>query len=160
MDGRNKTIDFNLADRLLCAMNMTDLWRTTLSHLYETVQFDDSWKRHHHPDTTGEKTCGRRGCSVRFTPPANRPGKKYCTPACCAAAYWQKKHGVKTQIRGKNRQLEKLVCRNGHERTPGNTRFENGVRRCLVCKHISDSNNNRKTTKPQPLSPPDGTIHP
>lgn len=31
------------------------------------------------------------------------------------------------------------VCRNGHERTPENTGYANGVRYCLICARIKDS---------------------
>lgn len=133
IQGRSATIDFDVADRLLCVMNMSDLWRTDLKEIYESVWLDDrgSWTPSR---ASGAKVCARVGCSVLFMQPKRCPPKMYCSSTCCAAAAWQRKHGVKTQPRGKDRALEKLVCRNGHERTPENTGWNGVANFCLICK--------------------------
>ena len=39
-----------------------------------------------------------------------------------------------TQAENNRRALDTGVCRNGHERTPENTRIQGGYRRCLDCR--------------------------
>ena len=136
VSGRNKTIDFDVADRLLCVIGKADMWYGELRDVYAEAMFDDDLPRRA-AKASGEKVCARRGCSETFVPPKLRPGQKYCSTTCCGAAFWQRKHKVKTRLRGKGRHLEAHVCKNGHERTAENTEIKNGVRRCLICKRKS-----------------------
>lgn len=136
--GRTKTVDFDVADRLLCAMNMHDLWLTDLHEVYVAAGLHEGERSRKVERASGLKVCARKGCSNTFTQPVKTPPKKYCSETCCAASYWHKKHGAKTTLRGPGRKLEKLVCRNGHERTPENTGFNGVANFCRICKNASD----------------------
>lgn len=138
--GRTKTIDFDLADRLLCITNMNDLWLTDLRELYESAVLPEGEKQFKVSFVSGRKVCARVGCSETFIPPKIRPGKMFCSPTCMSANAWQRKNGIKSRARGKGRKLELLTCKNGHDRTSENTRIDpNGVRRCLDCQRKSDA---------------------
>lgn len=132
--GKKKTIDFDLADRLLCSLGAFDLWFTDLKDIYESSLLVDGERKHKVGSASGSRVCERRGCSERFVPPKNMPAKRFCSPACKHATWKYEKRGAKTALRGKDRHLEALVCRNGHERTKENTGHNNrGTRYCLIC---------------------------
>ena len=75
LSGRRKWIDFNIADRLLCAMNAVHLWWVEpLSDVYWTLELDD-------------RLCARPGCDRRVVSSKNTPKtgpkrKKFCTAEC------------------------------------------------------------------------------
>ena len=138
INGRGNTIDFDFADRLLCVMNLTDLWITDLKDVYDSAVLTEGKKRHNIANLSGERVCERRGCSNRFVPPAKSPRKRFCSVSCKSAAWKHKKFGLKGNLRGKDRALESLVCRNGHERTAENTGINaRGTRYCLTCHRES-----------------------
>lgn len=136
LSGRAKTIDFDLADRLLCVTNMSSLWLTDLSDIYLQAQLPEGEKKHVVATASGKRVCARRGCSVVFVPSVKKPDQKFCSPGCRSTA-WKHKKGLKTgQVRGKGRVLESLVCRNGHPRTKENTTEKRaGVSYCRICKN-------------------------
>ncbi len=145
--GRSQTIDFDDADKLLCAINMTDLWVTNLSDVYASAILDDTESRRRLEKVSGARICERRGCSVMFVPPPRVPGKKFCSKACQSASWAHKTRGVKTQLRGKGNSLTGLVCKNGHQRTSENTRVDyRGKTVCMTCKRAADQ---RKHERPR-----------
>lgn len=130
--GRSKTIDFDVADRLLCVMNLTDLWRTSLHDIYESVLLVEGLRK---PErASGAKMCARLGCSNLFLQPKGTPPKKFCSKKCGTADWYHRNIGIKTQPRGPGRSLEKLVCRSGHERTPENTGWNGVAHFCRICR--------------------------
>jgi hypothetical protein len=135
IEGRMQTIDFDVADRLLCVMNLTDLWLTDLREVYDEAQLVEGKRRIQPKSASGVKVCARRGCSTRFRPPKKCPRKRFCSDTCKSTAWKHEKGLLKTgRLRGKNRVLEALTCRNGHERTKENTGTNSrGTRYCLVC---------------------------
>ena len=137
LEGRSQTIDFDLADKLLCVMNLPDLWRTRLHDIYEEACFDDDRPRRKGSNPSGIKVCARRGCSEKFIPHPRTPYKRFCSGTCRAAAYKHEHVGVKV-MHGKGGKLRALVCKNGHERTKENTRILGGRTYCLVCKREKD----------------------
>lgn len=66
--GRYKWMKFDVADRLLCAMNRVDLWHSELSDIYWTVPLYDKTKCEN-PDCSEPpvkiKDVGSRWCSQR-----------------------------------------------------------------------------------------------
>jgi hypothetical protein len=142
LNGKTATIDFDLADRLLCAANMNDLWRTDLREIYDGAQLVDDIRQHKAGSATGSRVCIRRGCSNQFVPPINNPRKRFCSNACRSADWKQRRFGVISPA-GPGRKLRELVCKNGHERTPENTVFQGGRKFCRICKRETD----RKSAK-------------
>lgn len=135
--GRTATLDFDFADRLLCAIDCHDMWRGPLANVYETAVLSEDAERRPPSRTDGKRTCERRGCSVQFVPSKHKPAQRFCSNACRSAA-WKHKRGLKSIPRGPGRSLEAFVCRNGHERTPENTgRNSRGHRYCLICHRDS-----------------------
>lgn len=70
------------------------------------------------------KTCARVGCHNTFQVKGNKT--KYCSPQCANTEWKRRKHNHRPQIG--------VVCRNGHIRTPENTRIYGGKTRCLECQ--------------------------
>lgn len=132
--GRSKTIDFDIADRLLCVANLTDLWLTSLSEIYHSAQIPEGKKQFELNRPSGTRICARAGCSTSFIPPKHGKKKIYCSSNCRTTAWKHRRNGVKTRIRGKDRAIEKLICRHGHERTKENTGTSSrGHRYCMIC---------------------------
>ncbi len=143
--GRSKTMDFDTADRLLCVTNQTALWITDLHEVYEQALLDEGGKQFTVTSSSGTKVCARRGCSNKFIPPRRSPRKKYCSKNCKTTAWKHRVHPPKTTIYGKDRKIQKLVCRNGHERTKENTGIQsNGYRYCLICHRAAASRHDHK----------------
>lgn len=121
-----RTIEFDLADRLLCAMNLVHLWwREPLKEVYLSLDLSEPGLP---PGLTtdGLRRCAAEGCSVMFEPPSLRPDKKYCSTAC--------RNRVLNR-RQNDSQPRQSKCRNGHWRTEENTiLMEDGTRRCRVCQ--------------------------
>lgn len=143
--GRMQTIDFDLADRLLCVMHATNLWQKDdeLRAHYEATALVESAQK---PErASGLRTCARRGCSNTFIPPKNAPWKRFCDANCKATAWKHGKHPPKTELRGKNRKLEEFVCRHGHERTAENTGTNwIGNRYCIPCHQAAQRKYDKK----------------
>ncbi len=134
LNGRSATIDFDMADRLLCAAGKSNLWWGPLREVYETASLSPPLGPHVVGRASGARTCARHGCSVTFIPPKKAPYKRFCSSTCKAVDWKQRKNGVKSRIRGPGRVLEAYECRNGHVRTPKNTGINcRGTRYCLIC---------------------------
>ena len=145
LDGHMKTVDFDVADQLLCVMHMTALWRTDLHEVYEQAYLEEGERQFKVGTPSGVRVCARRGCSVKFIPPKHSPRKRYCSKNCRSTAWKHKVHPPKTMIYGKDRNIQKLVCRNGHERTKENTGIQStGYRYCLICHRAAASEYDRR----------------
>lgn len=135
--GRSKTIDFDVADRLLCVLGKADCWRGELQEVYAQAKLDDGRKQRTTVKPSKAKRCARRGCSVQFVPSKHGPKQRFCSNACRNSA-WKLSKGMKTGPRGPGRSLEAFACRNHHERTPENTGTNSrGHRYCLTCHRDS-----------------------
>ena len=74
MYGRSKEIQFNMADRLMCAMNTTYLWHSPeLYDIYMSVDLSDT------------RFCANPECGVEF-PVTDGSHKIYCTERCLIRA--------------------------------------------------------------------------
>lgn len=121
---RRETCDFDAADRLLCALNVTHLWREEpLRETYETLEL---WER-----------CAAPGCLVYFHGHHIQQGKmrkRFCSPNCQSRVKKARaggRLGTKTK-RG--------FCRKGlHKMTPENTITKpdqsQGLVQCRACKN-------------------------
>lgn len=143
LKGRNQTIDFDLADRLLCKANLHELWFTDLRELYDQAVLVEQNRSRRHTITPPSqvRVCARAGCSVTFVPnPKVAHKQRFCSHRCGAADWKVRKFGHKTPLRGPGRKLEKLTCKNGHERTPENTGHypSDGRMFCILCKRKTD----------------------
>lgn len=84
------------------------------------------------------KRCARRGCSNWFVPRKSGKPQKYCCNNC-AQIHWRhmkaERNGQNLPVFGPESALTAFVCKNGHERTPENTKIDpDGSRRCRICK--------------------------
>lgn len=138
LSGRSKTIDFDLADRLLCAMNLSELWLTDLAELYQEAALSDEVRTRKALTVSGRRMCARRTCTTVFAPARNNPHQRYCS-STCQTADWKVRNGKVVKIRGKGRVLDKLECRKGHPRSAANTRHTTDGRiYCTICKRKVD----------------------
>lgn len=128
-----ESVSFDIADKLLVAMGMVQLWRCDpeLREVYLKTPLDEVCEccgAHFRPPRLVETGGGFRG----------RP--LYCSPECRRAQH-KINVGRKSQRMSKHRR-EKFkrgaVCRNGHARTEENTQIlKSGERRCRVCARES-----------------------
>lgn len=124
LDGALRSLDFDTADKLLCGAGMFDVWRTDLLDYY--LRVDLTWKK-----------CECPGCENWFKPHP-QSGRKYCSKSCSDSA-WNQAHGRTHRTVKALRKRSSKKCRNGHERTPENTRVrENGKKECLICARASN----------------------
>jgi len=121
-------IPFVIADRLLCACDLSDAWRGPLVDYYYAV--DMNWG-----------VCECPGCINSFWVDPHRKGSKqrYCSKPCTNAA--SRIRLGKQEARAKNYGGGGVArkggkCRNGHTRTETNWRtMGNGRVRCIDCEH-------------------------
>lgn len=91
--GRAKTIDFDVADRLMCAMGLVHLWwREPLKTIYENV------------DLSGKSTCMARECGREFDLPEQVRGGN--EPLYCSSRCQNREH----KLRAKDRQREAVAA--------------------------------------------------
>jgi hypothetical protein len=112
-------VEFDTADRALCALWIWDEWRGSLADVFEQVNLDACPSR--------IPRCERSGCSktIKQRTDGGRR-KRFCSPACRQAAYLHRK--------GKYKPRPKGLCPNGHDRSPENTRrLPGGTIQCRVC---------------------------
>lgn len=145
-----QSVEFDAADRVLCATRLHEWWRVRFFDYY--INVDLAWR-----------TCACPGCSVKFRPDPKAKGKKpiYCSKLCCDAASNMRVHGAHTRrfdgtdgepkrmkdygAAGKPRRSKR--CRNGHKRTPDNTIYlRSGMIRCRMCNNAASKRgyHNRK----------------
>lgn len=128
LSGERESCEFDIADKLLCALHAPQLWYGELSHIYYAV--DLMWEK-----------CACPGCEATFTLEVDTMGRikqtRYCSTACRTAAFKIRK-GVHKQRLPKSRRDPEKFCRNGHPKTPENVvEFTNGTRTCRICKQES-----------------------
>jgi hypothetical protein len=127
---RSKSMRFHVADALLCAMNLWDLWYDELRDIYQNV--DLNWKK-----------CERDGCETWFNvgPRANhhigKRRRKYCSTNC-GQMEWLRQSG---RIENSEKYNRKTHCRNGHKRS------EYGKNAAGNCKGCVDDANARMRVK-------------
>lgn len=161
-DGALRSLDFDTADKLLCGLNLMDLWRGELADYYYSV--DLTWRQ-----------CACPGCETMFRNPNEMPvvcvncgesEKKIIARGLCAACYMHAKyHKILDnfprlerkagrapkycsdecrEAAGRIERGESLSgvrkkpradrCRNGHKRTRANTKYRpDGKIVCKVC---------------------------
>ena len=159
-------IPFLVADRILCATDNVNLWQGELAEYYEQV--DMNWQMCECPGCTklfrqgglAPATCEIDGCesfpkarglcnahyisckkdgtldqhTSRYNPERRRI---YCSEACKTSAYQQRK-GITSSRRKSYLKDRDVKCRNGHDRTPQNTKIRpNGKRECIICHRES-----------------------
>lgn len=135
-----ESCEFDIADKLLCALSAPQLWYGELSHIYYAI--DLAWE-----------TCACPGCEATFPLELDTLGRikqtLYCSTACRTAAH-KIRHGVHKQRLPKHRRDHERFCRNGHPKTPENiVTFSNGTRTCRLCKQSSATKYRRaKGAKP------------
>lgn len=129
----NNSIEFDVADRLLCKLNLQDSWRSELSDHYYSVDISaprsqstqrrEAWDR-----SKGVARCARAGCLKTYKPKNKR--QKFCSNACRTYDYL-----MRTGKRRPRHESKEFVCRNGHERSKENTYVSPaGKRCCRICR--------------------------
>lgn len=148
LKGDTATIDFDVADRLLCAMNLQDLWLTDLHDVYTAAPLVEGPKKFTVKPASGKRMCARVTCTETFIPKPKHPHQRFCSGRCAGAAR-RVKANPEAKIRGKGCILLKLECKKGHERTPENTgHTKDGRLYCLICKRKTDRENARRRYVP------------
>lgn len=130
---RNDALLFDVADRLMCAMNLPHYW-WEVPELAEVYYSDEAFVVTAGHFSAPERVCARVGCSNEVV---GRKDKIYCGESCAAMASAVRlgKRPRKSESAFRSRDGKGgHVCRNGHERTPENTRVtEDGRRECREC---------------------------
>lgn len=121
----SRSVDFDIADRVLCACDLSGLWRGRFREYYENV--DLAWRK-----------CECPGCETMFQPTHSATGvtgQKYCSKECRMSARHQRIGRTTRTVKAHRGTMTKAKkCRNGHARTPQNTRVRrNGRIECGVC---------------------------
>lgn len=127
IEREHEGVDFDLADALLCALGRPDIWRGRLADLYLEMPLLEQ--------------CQAPGCNIKFAIGVDRLGRpkqqRYCSPQCNHAAYKIRSGRNQRRLVAAHRDQSKR-CRNGHVRTPENTKtLYDGRRTCRVCFNAS-----------------------
>jgi hypothetical protein len=125
VEQKNEGADFDLVDKLFCALGRPDVWRGELLDVYEGMCLLER--------------CAHPGCSVQFVPPSHGGRRKrYCSQSCADSA----RRGLRRikHFRGRAQREHSAKCRNGHPRTPESTiRLKSGRIRCRVCNNATSN---------------------
>lgn len=128
------SVDFDTADRVLCACHVWNWWYSRFAEYYDNVNLK-------------LRQCAHKDCSVWFEIPDSPQGgrKHFCSTECANSS----KRGNKRikHFKGKAMKTDHSAkCRNGHARTPENTiRLKSGKIRCRVCNNaVSNAGYHRK----------------
>lgn len=121
LSGRTQTIDFDLADRLLCVTNQTELWLTDLQDIYEEAVLEEGEKKFNVSTTATVARCANKGCSNTFSLVRTHGGRprKYCSEKCrrrMADVRKRERQGRPVRFSNHND-----TCVHGHDWTPENT---------------------------------------
>jgi hypothetical protein len=141
MCGERRSMLFDHADGIVCALGKVDLWRSELSEYYENVNLN-------------LRQCAHPDCSVWFTPGetkeagARNPGsgrrQKYCSTPCANSARVGNRR-IKHFRGAAQRGEHSFRCRNGHVRTPETTiTLKSGKIRCRICNNESSNRSYKK----------------
>ena len=123
---RHEGCEFDLVDKLFCALGRVDVWQGALKDIYDSVSF--------------VQTCSLPSCMKTF-PERARNGcrQRYCSARCRVLhSNVRRGRGTGQRLRQKNR------CLKGHLFTPENTiTFLSAdktrtIRRCRTCKRAKD----------------------
>lgn len=127
------TVDFNVADRLLCVTGNVDLWLTELHEVYYSTPLDDEDNRY--PTKSTKRFCERPGCGKMFEQhPRQRSRHRYCSKACRAAEQRKRRRARRGQPVGQRFGTKYGQCPNGHDRSPENVGYKsNGSMYCTAC---------------------------
>lgn len=121
---RSASVEFDVADNVLCACRLYEWWRGRYADYYAAVNLN-------------MRQCAHPDCSVWFDIPATDKGgrKEYCSTACANSG----KRGNRRIKHFKGRAMKSEhspKCRNGHDRTPDNTMYlKSGKIRCRICNN-------------------------
>lgn len=125
----HRSMLFDDADKILCALGKVDLWRGELNEYYENVNLHLA-------------QCAHPNCLVWYEP--TRSNHIYCSTACANSA----KRGNRRikHFKGKAMKGEhSFRCRNGHVRTPETTiTLKSGKIRCRICNNETSMRSYRK----------------
>ena len=116
-------IEFDLADKLLCCLHLTDSWHGRLEDLYLSVNLEPEQPRVRKAPS-GEHRCAARGCTNTFIPWGKR-NQIYCSQKCGARD--------RRELAGRyGKRYDK--CPNGHDRSPENVAYrKSGAIYCRAC---------------------------
>ena len=134
LSGKLVTIDFDIADRMLCKIGRVGLWRTALLDLYEAIDLTSPSR---YVVTERIKTCAAPSCGVQFAPhPLPQGGGRarlYCSTKCRIRAA-----NIRMATKRRNGKAKRYgspydACVNGHDRSEENTYYYKGRRMCRGC---------------------------
>lgn len=122
---KHETVDFDLADRLFCALGYPGVWRGELLDVYEDLGLLER--------------CAHPNCSVQFTPPSHGGRRKrYCSQSCANSG--RRGNRRIKHFKGKAQKAHSIKCRNGHLRTPESTiTLKSGRIRCRICNNATSN---------------------
>lgn len=131
-NGPVRSLEFDMADKLLCGMGRWELWRTEFIEYYENVNLRMT-------------RCAHEDCKVDFEPKTG-PGtirggnpQIYCSRTCATSAANGNHRHKKTDVRPVLG-THATRCRNGHERTEENTiKLKSGKIRCRTCNNAGSA---------------------
>lgn len=136
---RSETMDFDLADKLLCLIDKTHYWWAKFGDIYWNVVLEEG-ANGRKPSRYGKwKVCARPGCANEFIPKKHSPktgpkAQKYCSRACKHRAS-DLRLGISKHATAKAHGKMPYHCRKGHPRGPGNSKKrKDGTVVCLVCE--------------------------
>lgn len=120
---RVQSIEFDVADRIMIYLLGPQAWLGEYAEYYYAV--DLSWKK-----------CENPHCEIMFKPHP-QSGRKYCSKPCSDSA-WNIRHGRTHRTVKPLRKHNPEVCRNGHPRTPENTKTrKDGRTECVLCSRAN-----------------------
>lgn len=131
--GAVDSVSFEVADRILCAINAVQAWHRPgpLSEIYATRDLLEVNAGGFQTGPPSDR-CQRHGCSNKLPPVTHRGGqpRKYCSTKCRVSAA-NKRNRPEPQGRYSN---HNDVCPSGHDWSPENIYITPaGHRQCRVC---------------------------
>ena len=136
---RSASVEFDTADRVLCACFLYNWWYSRYDEFYYNVNLN-------------MKQCERDGCQVWFDTTVPHMGgvrhttRKYCSRTCGQMAWLHEKG----KIQNSKKKNLKTHCRNGHKRTPENT-AEDGA--CMICDRENQLRRKTECSKGHKFTP-------
>lgn len=130
-DGKSvKWVRFDLADKVLCLLNLPHLWWGPLRSWYYRVVLDGTESQLDRPVPKGMKRCERDGCSTVFEKRGTgQSEKKFCCLTCLRTQQYRRINDARSLGERADE------CPHGHVRTEENTYVsKRGHKECRVCK--------------------------
>lgn len=134
LNGRAQTVEFDIADRLICKMGIPMLWQEdpVLRHAY--------WRGKEPVDLLAQLVCAAPDCDTHFSifggfGSSGAHRRMYCSEAC-AVRTSRARRGV--------HRLRDIECRNGHSRatTEQYTDPKTGRTSCMECRRAAMKRHN------------------